>query len=50
MERDGAVYIKGEESVIKASRKKLDISCKVSGHENVVIIGGYVSFHQLSRD
>jgi len=40
VEKDGAVYIKGEESTIKASRRKLDISCKVSGHENVVIIGG----------
>lgn len=40
VQRDGAVYIKGDESTIKANRKTLDISCKAEGQEKVVIVGG----------
>ena len=39
-ERDGAVYIKGEESNIKNSRKPLNISCKSAGEEKIVVVGG----------
>jgi len=42
IERDGAVYVKGEESVIKASKRTLNIACKAEGSEKVVVIGGYV--------
>lgn len=41
-ERDGAVYIKGEEKVIKANRRSLNIKCSAKGNDNVVIIGRYV--------
>ena len=40
VQQDGAVYIKGDESTIKANRKTLDISCKAEGQERVVIVGG----------
>lgn len=39
-EKDGAVYIKGEEATIKASRRKPDVQCKAQGPEKVVVIGG----------
>ena len=39
-ERDGGVYIKGSEEVIKASRVKTNLSCKKQGQEHVVIVGG----------
>lgn len=43
IEKDGGVYIKGEESVIKANRRKLNIKCaSTKGTEKVVIIGAYV--------
>jgi len=42
VERDGAVYVKGEEAVIKASKRTLDITCKAQGSEKVVVIGGLV--------
>lgn len=41
IERDGAVYIKGEEKVIKANRRNLKIKCSAKGNEKVVIIGRY---------
>lgn len=41
-EKDGAVYIKGDEATIKAGRKTLDIKCSASGAEKVLVIGGYV--------
>lgn len=40
LEKNGAVYIKGEESVIKANRRKLSIKCSAKGPEKVVIVGG----------
>jgi len=42
VERDGAVYVKGEEATIKASKRTLDIACKAQGSEKVVVIGGLV--------
>ncbi|KAF2139819.1 uncharacterized protein K452DRAFT_231657 [Aplosporella prunicola CBS 121167] len=40
IQKDGAVYIKGDEETIKASRRKLDFSCKVKTDEKVLVIGG----------
>ncbi|OAQ60357.1 AIF-like mitochondrial oxidoreductase (Nfrl) [Pochonia chlamydosporia 170] len=41
-ERDGAVYVTGDESAIKSSRRKPNISCSgaSTGDEKVVIVGG----------
>ncbi|KAL8763925.1 MAG: hypothetical protein Q9184_000368 [Pyrenodesmia sp. 2 TL-2023] len=39
-EKNGAVYIKGEEATIKASRRNPDVKCKAEGQEKVVVIGG----------
>ncbi|KAF2458326.1 hypothetical protein BDY21DRAFT_385394 [Lineolata rhizophorae] len=39
-QRDGGVYIKGDESALKASRGKLNIACTPSGPEKLVVIGG----------
>ena len=39
--KDDAVFIKGDEATIKANRKKLDASCSVSSQqERVVVVGG----------
>jgi hypothetical protein len=40
IEKDGSVYIKGEEDLIKSSKKTLDLSCKTQGSEKVLVIGG----------
>ena len=40
LERNGALYIKAEEAVVKANRKALTIRCKASSPETVVIVGG----------
>ena len=40
IEKGGAVYIKGEESTIKASRRQPNVKCSVQGQEKVLIIGG----------
>lgn len=41
-ERDGAVYISGEETTIKSGRRKPNIKCRVQGgnEDKVLIIGG----------
>lgn len=42
-ERDGAVYISGEESAIKSSRRKPNFKCSAAGgaqEEKVVVVGG----------
>ncbi|KAI4171963.1 MAG: hypothetical protein LQ343_003872 [Gyalolechia ehrenbergii] len=39
-ERSGAVYIKGEEATIKASRRKPNVKCTAQGPEKVVVVGG----------
>lgn len=40
LEKNDAVYIKGDESVIKANRIKSSIKCSAKGNEKVVIVGG----------
>lgn len=40
VEKNGAVFIKGEESVIKASRRKPNVKCQSQGPEEVLVIGG----------
>ncbi|KAL8834941.1 MAG: hypothetical protein Q9170_003518 [Blastenia crenularia] len=39
-EQSGAVYIKGEEATIKASRRNVNVKCKAQGQEKVVVVGG----------
>ncbi|KAL9006872.1 MAG: hypothetical protein Q9188_000403 [Gyalolechia gomerana] len=39
-ERSGAVYIKGEEATIKASRRNPNVKCAAQGPEKVVVVGG----------
>lgn len=39
-EKEGAVYIKGDEATIKASRRKPDVRCTAQGPEKVVVVGG----------
>lgn len=45
LEKDGAVYIKGEESTIKANRQTLNIKCSAQGNEKVLVIGGYANLN-----
>lgn len=40
LEKKGGVYIKGEESTIKASRRSPNTKCSVQGQEKVVVVGG----------
>ena len=40
VEKDGGVYIKGEESTIKANRRQVNTKCSVQGQEKVVVVGG----------
>ena len=44
IEKDGGVYIKGDESTIKASRRSSDVKCSTQGQEKVVVVGGFVKF------
>lgn len=39
-EKQGAVYIKGEESAIKAGQRDPNLKCSASTDEKVVVIGG----------
>jgi hypothetical protein len=41
MEKNGAVYIKGEETSIKNGRRQPNVKCSAQGQEKVVIVGGY---------
>lgn len=43
LEKDGAVYIKGEEQTIKASRRQPNTRCSAQGQEKVVVVGGFVN-------
>jgi hypothetical protein len=45
MEKNGGVYIKGEESSIKNGRRQANVKCAAQGHEKVVIVGGSVLIH-----
>ena len=40
IEKDGAVYIKGQEADIKAGRRQPKVKCSVAGEESVIIVGG----------
>ncbi len=40
VEKNGGVYIKGEESTIKASRRSPSTKCSPQGQEKVVVVGG----------
>lgn len=40
LEKNGGVYIKGEEGVIKASRRSPNTKCSAQGQEKVVVVGG----------
>lgn len=40
VEKDGAVFIKGDQNTIKAGRRSANISCSAKGQEKVVIVGG----------
>lgn len=40
VQKDGAVFISGDESALKAGRRKLDIKCSAKSQDNVVIVGG----------
>lgn len=42
VEKDGAVFIKGEEATIKANRRSANIKCSAEGKEKIVIVGGFV--------
>ena len=39
VEKDGGVYIKGDESTIKSGRHTLNIKCKPKGEDRIVVIG-----------
>jgi hypothetical protein len=39
-EKEGAVYIKGEEGAIKAGQRDPSLKCSPSTDEKVVVIGG----------
>jgi hypothetical protein len=39
-EKEGAVYIKGEEGAIKAGQRDPNLKCSASTEEKVVVIGG----------
>ncbi|OCK88738.1 uncharacterized protein K441DRAFT_668554 [Cenococcum geophilum 1.58] len=40
VQRDGVVYIKGEEATIKANRRVLNVRCSAKSSEKVLVIGG----------
>lgn len=43
VEKDGAVFIKGEEATIKANRRSANLKCSAEGGEKIVIVGGFVA-------
>jgi hypothetical protein len=48
-EKDGAVYVKGQESDIKNGRRQPNVKCSSTGNERVVIVGGSVSLSPIPR-
>jgi hypothetical protein len=42
MEKDGGVYVRGEESAIKGGRRIPNVTCNSQGEDKVVVVGGYV--------
>jgi len=47
IEKDGGIYIKGDEETIKNSGRQLNIKCQAQGPEKVLVIGrcGIASLH-----
>lgn len=41
-EKNGGVYIKGEEAAIRSGQRDPVLKCSVSSPERVVVVGGYV--------
>lgn len=39
VQKDGGVYIKGEEAAIKANRRNMSIKCQAKGNDTVVVVG-----------
>lgn len=39
-EKGGAVYIRGDEASIKASRRQPGLACQAQGQEEIVVLGG----------
>ncbi|KAK4504046.1 hypothetical protein PRZ48_004961 [Zasmidium cellare] len=39
VQKDGGVYIKGEEAAIKANRRNMSIKCQAKGNDQVVVVG-----------
>ncbi|KAL1612600.1 Apoptosis-inducing factor 1 [Paraconiothyrium brasiliense] len=39
-EKDGAVYVKADEDIIKANRRFLNLKCSVANNQKVLVIGG----------
>lgn len=48
-EKDGAVYIRGDQAAILAGQRNPNIQCAVAAPEKVVVIGGYVCRSLLLR-
>lgn len=42
IEKNGGVYVKGDESAVKGQRGKLNLKCSAKGNEKVLVIGGCV--------
>src|SRR2546429_8294246 len=49
MEKNGGVYIKGEESAMKTNRRIPNVQCKAQGPDKVVVIGGYVYISRANQ-
>lgn len=43
LEKEGGVFIKGDEATIKAKRRSPSLKCSASGGEHVVIVGGFAT-------
>ena len=41
VEKDGAVYVKADQAVLKANRRHLNLKCQAESSEKVVVVGGY---------
>ena len=51
VEKDGGVYIKGDEKTIQASRRQINTQCTAQGQEKVVVVGGFAFHtHHIARD
>ena len=50
IEKDGSVYIKGDEATIKSSRRSHNVKCSAQGEERVVIVGGFVGYFVNSEE